>query len=224
MDDSCSVVREGNWLLASFSRPQEVQSWAVWGGGRRRARTVAWYQVEAEDLKPPVDPKEFLGQKLLERSIPEAVGLLTSADLDSHVDVKKSSGELSVHTIATVGLRNAVRVGDPPSVVSPVGTINLLCHLSFPLTEEAHLEALAMAVEARTTALLEAEIPSPETGLWATGTGTDCIVVAAPLNEGNDSRVVRYVGKHTEPGHLLGLAVLEAVREGIRRWKERTFL
>lgn len=224
MPGFCSVARSGNWLLVRFTSPQEVLSWAVWGGGRGRSRTVAWYQVTAEDLKPPVDPQQFLREKLQERSLLEAVGLLTSADLEAYTDVEKSLGELSVHTIATVGLRNALRAGDPARALSPVGTINLLVHVSQPLSEEASVEALAVAVEARTAALLKAQIPSTETGLPATGTGTDCVVVASPLEAGareTSSPVLRYAGKHTEVGSLIGAAVLEAVQRGIELWKAR---
>lgn len=191
-------------------------SWAVQGGGRRRADTVAWYRVQAQDLAPPVDPRQFLRQKLLERSIPDAVGLLTSANLDSHADMEKVCEGLRVRALATVGLSNALRVGDPLRPAVPVGTINLLCHISSPLSEEAHLEALSVAVEARSLAVLEASIPSHQTGLPATGTGTDCVVVAAPESS---SEVIRYAGKHTQAGHLIGEVVLETMRQGIRLWR-----
>lgn len=224
MPSFCSVARSGNWLLVQFTSLQEVLSWAIWGGGRGRTRTVAWYQVSSEDLKPPVEPQEFLREKLRERSLLGAVGLLTSADLDAYTEAEKSFGELSVRSIATVGLRNALRAGDPARALSPVGTINLLVHISEPLSEEARVEALAVAVEARTAALLKAQIPSLETGLPATGTGTDCVVVASPLEVSareTSSRVHRYAGKHTEVGSLIGAAVLEAVQRGIGLWKAR---
>lgn len=129
-------------------------------------------------------------------------------------------GNLRARCVATVGLRNALRVGDPSQVMQKVGTINLLCHLSIPLTEEAHLEALSIAVEARSAAVLEAAIPSLQSGLPSTGTGTDCVVMAAPSVEsqspGLASGVLRYAGKHTEAGSLIGKVVFDAVRQGIK--------
>lgn len=210
------VIRRENWLAVRFPAPQVMLSWAIHGGGRRKAEAVVWYQVKAKDLEPPVDPPQFLHEKLLQIGMPDSVGLLTSADLDRYVDVERSYGGVSARVIATVGLSNALRVGDPPAASKPVGTINLLCHLSAPLSEEAHLEALSIAVEARSTAVLDASIPSTQTQFPATGTGTDCVVMAAPWIE---ESIIRYAGKHTEVGHLIGEVVLEAMRLGIQTWR-----
>lgn len=209
------IQRKGRWLVVRFPEPHVVVSWAVVRGGKTEADTIAWYRVTKEELKPPVDPKEFLKMRLGEASLPQAVGLLTSADLDLYADVEKSEEDHTVRSLATVGVANALRVGDPPRLAELVGTINLLCRVSCPLSEEAFLEALSLAVEARTTALLESGIPSVETGKPATGTGTDCIAIAAPPS----GEVANYVGKHTLLGHLIGASVLEAVRSGVGRRK-----
>lgn len=209
-----SVTRQGNWLIVHFPRPQAILSWAVVGGGKTRGQTVAWYQVTDKDLKPPVNPQQFLKEKLDQVLIPDAVGLLTSWDLDLYVDVVKSLDEYSARCIATVGLGNALRVSDPSSVWNHFGTINLLCQISAPLSEEALIESLAIAAEARTAAVLEANLPSTRTGLPSTGTGTDCIVIAAPESKMG----IQYAGKHTALGHLIGSVVLEATRSGIDLW------
>ena len=197
--------------MARFSEPHRVWSWAVVRGGKTQTDTVAWFRVTEAELKPPVDPKKFLKERLREKSIPQAVGLLTSADLDGYADYAVAREGITVHSIATVGLHNALRVGDLPGAVEPAGTINLLCKISRPLSEAAFLEALSIATEARTAALLETGIPSVETGESAAGTGTDCIVIAAPVRgEG-----LPYVGKHTLAGHLIGTSVLKAMRSGL---------
>jgi len=214
--DQASVIRQGNWLIVHFPRPQVILSWAVIGGGKTRGQTVAWYQVTDKDLKPPVNPRQFLKEKLAQALIPDAVGLLTSWDLDLYVDVVKSLDEYSARCIATVGLGNALRVSDPPSVWNHIGTINLLCQISAPLSEEALIESLAIAQEARTTAVLEANVPSTRTGLPSTGTGTDCIVIAAPESKMG----IQYAGKHTAIGHLIGSVVLEAIRSGVDHWRQ----
>lgn len=204
------VERQGRWLLARFPEPHVVLSWAVVRGGKTQTDTVAWYRVTKEELKPPVDPKEFLKMRLVEASIPQAVGLLTSADLDSYGDDERSEEGITVRSLATVGVANALRVGDLPRLAEPVGTINLLCQISRPLSKEAFLEALSLAAEARTAVLLESGILSVETGKPATGTGTDCIVIAAPQR----GEALPYVGKHTLAGHLIGTSVMGAVRSG----------
>jgi len=199
--------------VVRFPEPHLIVSWALVRGGKTQTDIIAWYRVTKEELKPPVDPKEFLKKRLAEASIPNAVGLLTSADLDLYSDIEKLGEEVSVRSIATVGLANALRVGDLPRVAEPVGTVNLLCQVSRPLSKEAFLEALSIATEARTTALLESEVLSTESGMPASGTGTDCIVIAAPRS----GEKLSYAGKHTLLGHLIGASVLEAVRSGINK-------
>lgn len=205
------VERQGRWLIIRFPEPHIVLSWAVVRGGKTQTDTLAWYRVTKEELKPPVDPREFLKARLAEASIPNAVGLLTSADLDSYADIEKAGEGITVRSLLTVGLANALRVGDLPRIAEPVGTINLLCQISRPLSEEAFLEVLSIAAEARTTALLESGILSTESRKPATGTGTDCIVIAAPPA----GKTLCYAGKHTLLGHLIGASVLEAVHSGI---------
>jgi adenosylcobinamide amidohydrolase len=115
--------------------------------------------------------------------------------------------------VATVGLGNALRVGDP-ALPAASGTINLLCRLSVPLSPTAALEALTIAAEARTVAVREAALPSRRSGRFASGTGTDCIVLAAPVGPAGAA----YAGKHTAIGQVIGAAVGDAVARGIEDW------
>ena len=202
-------------LIARFKQPQRMLSWAIHGGGRAEGDTVVWQRVTAEDLRPGIDPREFLRRKLEEESLVHAVGLLTSADISRFAEAEASYENLWAHAVVTAGVSNALRAGDPPGQGSDPGTINLLCAFSAPLSFEAHLEALAIAIEARTAAVLEAQIPSIQTSLPATGTGTDCAVMAAP-RPSEASQSVIYAGKHTAAGHLIGKAVFEAVRRALK--------
>jgi adenosylcobinamide amidohydrolase len=210
------VTQQGNWLVVRFSAPQRTVSWAIVGGGLRRAQTVAWLRVFETELRPPVNAQRFLRSRLRAAGIPDAVGLLTSRDLASNVDTTRRFGDWSARCIATVGLGNALRAGDLPGPAGKIGTINLLCQVSAPLSLEALLEGLALAAEARALAVREAALPSQLSGEPASGTGTDCIVLAAP--EGKEP--TRYVGKHTVVGHLIGAVVYEATHRGAEQWKE----
>jgi adenosylcobinamide amidohydrolase len=198
------------WLIARFAAEHTTASWAIVGGGLGAARTVAWLQIGDAELAPGVDPAALLRARLAAAGISGAVGLLTSCRVDRHADLTARHGELAARCIATVGLGNALRAGDPPGP-GRVGTINLLCRVNAPLSSEAQLEALALAAEARTLAVCEAGVASTRTGLPASGTGTDCIVIAAPRTAG----AAVYAGKHTAIGHVIGAAVLEATRRGI---------
>jgi adenosylcobinamide amidohydrolase len=101
------------------------------------------------------------------------------------------------------------------NTISP-GTINILLQTSFPLSECASLEALSLVAEARTLAVLQGHVPSGVGNAIATGTGTDCIVVASPLTSSNELEVA-FAGKHTEIGHLIGSCVYEAVSHRVRQ-------
>jgi adenosylcobinamide amidohydrolase len=206
------LEQHGRWLVARFATAQRMLSWAIVGGGHHRTRHVAWLQVRDGDLSPPLDARGFLHRRLDERGLGDAIGLMTSASVTAYTDQRVQWGGVSARCIATVGIGNALRAGDPPGAAR-IGTINLLCALDQPLGEDAQLEALALAAEARALAVREADIPSTRSGKPASGTGTDCIVIAAPDRDGG----ARYAGKHTAIGHVLGAAVYGAVAQGLTK-------
>jgi len=215
------VVRCDRLLVVHLGSPHRVLSWAVSGGGLGSAETVAWLQVTDDELRPPVDPGRLLDERLARAELPGAVGLMTSATLDGYTESVCDAEGARVRCVATVGLDNALRAGDPPGPWSGdaphAGTINVLCQLSFAVHDHALVETLALVAEARTLAVLEEGVRSRRSGSPATGTGTDCIVVAAP----SGTPRARWAGKHTLLGHLVGTAVDDAVRAGVRGWIER---
>ncbi|MEL6433277.1 MAG: adenosylcobinamide amidohydrolase, partial [Pseudomonadota bacterium] len=90
------------------------------------------------------------------------------------------------------------------------GTINVALRLSSGLTQSGLLEAMSIVVQARTAAVMEAALHI-DTGI-ATGTGTDCVAVAAPKG------VECFAGLHTEIGEAIGRAVYNAVHDGAKQW------
>jgi adenosylcobinamide amidohydrolase len=209
-------VGRGRALIVALDGPHEVLSWAIVNGGRRRADCVIWREVRLAELGPQIDARALMTETLAALNVPAAVGLLTARDVRRYEDATAERAGVSARCIATVGLGNALAAGDPPAPAAP-GTINLLCRVSVPLSEEALIEACALAAEARTAALLAANVRSTVSERLASGTGTDCIVVAAPLA---NARGLEFAGKHTGCGSAIGAAVYEAVSRGVRRWLE----
>jgi adenosylcobinamide amidohydrolase len=201
-------------LTVSLGSAHRTLSWALVGGGFARASAVAWRHVSDAELGPDVDATQLLGRALADAGLVDAVGLLTARDLSTFECVTRQAGDLTARAVATVGLSNALSVGDPPSHAA-VGTINLLVQVTTPLADVALVELLGLATEARTAAVLEARVPSRVSSRLATGTGTDCIVVAAP-DAGGQGAV--YAGKHTALGALAGAVVREAIARGVQRW------
>ncbi len=210
------------WLVAELGSPHDVASWAIVRGGLCTARRVAWLHVDDVDLDVKTDPVELLQRRLQDAGLHDAVGLLTACTLAHHQHLRRvvegpGAGPVGVDAVATVGLHNRLAVGDPPTPAA-VGTINLLARIDRPVSPTALLEAMSIAVEARTAAVLGLGLPSPVSGAPSTGTGTDCVVVAAPTT---GPPPLAYAGKHTALGAALGQAVFDAVSEGGRRWVAR---
>ncbi len=121
---------------------------------------------------------------------------------------------MTAFCLATVGLSNAERIGTRMDRSGKDwGTINVALHLDLPLSEAALLELMSITTQARTAAVMEARLDLP-TGR-ATGTGTDCIAVAAPAGD------TAFAGLHTPQGEAAGRAVHAAVRRGAQVWMEK---
>jgi adenosylcobinamide amidohydrolase len=212
------VELDGRLLIARFSQAQRVLSWAPHHGGLRETRAVVWRHATNAELPVEVDAHALLRDALAVAGLEGAVGMLTGRDLSTFDDVTLREGALWARCVATVGLANALAVGDPPGPLSGPGTINLLIAVSCPLSDEALVELSSLASEARTAAVLERAFPSRRSGKPSTGTGTDCIVAAAPVGESPETYLERYAGKHTLLGALAGGAVREACARGVARW------
>ncbi|WP_010515758.1 adenosylcobinamide amidohydrolase [Leptospira licerasiae] len=205
------------WLELGLSKPHSSLSWAVVGGGYLTTNKAYWLKVSNSELSPEIIPEKFYRDRLVEKGETEEVlGFMTSASLLNYSVSEKSVEGLHVRSIATVGLGNSVRVGNLPKHKNKIGTINLLIQTSEALTFSASIEAIAIASEARTLAVLESEVETQTEKKYATGTGTDCIGIISPLGTNG----IDYVGKHTAFGYLIGAASLEATRLGILKWKK----
>jgi adenosylcobinamide amidohydrolase len=192
-------------------------SWAIIGGGLQKTNEVIWLQVRNADLPEGVCPKELIRAQFLDEDLnSKKLILLTSAYLDFHQEARITLGDIEVQAIATTGLGNALRAGDPVKSYHPDRTINLACRINKRLSDSALIEALAIMTEAKTAAIMEGKVLSRESGLAATGTGTDCQAVLCP----DFGPVEDYAGKHTAIGSAIGQACFEVIRRGIEVWNE----
>lgn len=206
-------------VVMTADGPHVCVSHAPFGGALCTARTVAIHETRNDELTLDVDPIALLAARMAAVD-PRGVGMWTSRRVASAVVIASRAPGEAVQAVAlvTAGLSNAVRVGDTPGPLAGWGTINIACHVSVPLTPVALIEALAVAVEARTTAVLEARVRSRRSDTVASGTGTDCIAMLAP--EGAQGlEAAPYAGKHTAIGHVVGDAVLRATEAAIAQWK-----
>jgi hypothetical protein len=134
--------------------PHGCVSHAPFGGALRAARTIAIHETRNDELTLEVDAIALLASRMAAID-PRGVGMWTSRRVTSaRVIEAEAEAEPDVRAVAlvTAGLSNAVRVGDTPGPLAGWGTINIACHVSVPLATTALLEAMAVAVEARTAA------------------------------------------------------------------------
>lgn len=200
------------FLTVRFPARQRTLGWTLLQPGFAEVDTVVWVEVRNADLGPEVDPGAFLKRRLAERHLGDALAFMTSRDIRRHHLDRAEVEDVVATCLTTVGLANGERVGVRRPAPARVGTINTLVHLSSPLTEGAFIEALSIVAQARTVAVLETR---PAAGGPAiSGTGTDCIVVAAP-----SGGVMRgAAGLHTAVGEAIGAAVYRATKAGAVEW------
>ena len=205
------------FVVVELDAPHRCTSWAPHGGGVVTASRVVWCGVQSADLPLGVSPEGVLRGKLERAGLDDSVAMMTSRDLAHVHRADAEEAGVKATAIVTAGYGNALRVGDPTRPVSPVGTINVLVVLDRPLDDMGRLEAMSLAVEARTLAAHDANHPSIVSGERATGTGTDCVIVATPL-AAPGATAATYAGKHTAVGAAVGRAAWQACHDATTTW------
>jgi adenosylcobinamide amidohydrolase len=203
-------------MIVRFDDPFRTLGWAPFGGGYRRVSVVANHQVQEFDCAAAEAPREYLRRLLRDLEIDPrtAVAMMTGANIRRACYSSARRGPLMVGAWCTAGCSNALRVGDRATFTEArPGTINLLVALNEPLEDAALAEAIQIATEARVLAVQGANVISTRSGQPATGTGTDCIVVAAPIS----GQQHRYCGKHTLAGELIGRTALASCTRALAK-------
>jgi adenosylcobinamide amidohydrolase len=200
------------FLTARFALPQRTLGWSLLHPGFSMVTDIVWVEVRNKDLGPSIDPYAFLKARVAESGHANALAFMTSRDIRRYQFCKRRAEGVEAACLTTVGLSNGERVGSRKAHGPHVGTINTLVHVSVPLTDGAMVEALSIAAQARTAAVIESRrVPA---GTAITGTGTDCIVVASPCRD----EPVAFAGLHTAIGEAIGGAVYDATRKGAEQW------
>ncbi|MEM1448080.1 MAG: bifunctional adenosylcobinamide kinase/adenosylcobinamide-phosphate guanylyltransferase [Planctomycetota bacterium] len=200
----------------------DALGWTILGGGPARVERVEWHRASSSDLPEGLDPERWLEAKIhgAGRSTDAVAAFLTSRRVSALSRCTIDTALGPVDALATVGLGNALRVGDPPAD-GAIGTINVAVRLPVPARPEALVESLAIGQEAKALAVLESGVTSTLSHEPASGTGTDCAISLAPAPDASHSPPpLRYAGKHTQIGAAIGRATRSAVERGIAAWAE----
>ncbi|MBE1555748.1 adenosylcobinamide amidohydrolase [Sporosarcina limicola] len=148
----------------------------------------------------------------------DTVGMMTAVATE-HVEIGEYNGEFGTVLIAvTAGIGNAVDVSEALTRdrEQRIGTINTWVIVNGELPDEAFIQAMITATEAKTKALQTEEVKDPLTGTIATGTSTDSLLVAAT----QQGEHLPYAGPITPLGKLIGHGVYDCTVRAIREYKK----
>lgn len=200
-------------LTVRFESEQRILGWSLTKPGFATTRDVVWLEVRDADLGPHVDPLDFVRTKLSAQELDDAAAFMTAREIARHHIAQSRIGSAIVTCVTTVGLTNGEKIGERRGSHDCVaGTINMLVHVSHALSSGAFVESISIATQARTAAIMETN--KLREGPAITGTGTDCIIVAAPVTGSAET----CAGLHTELGEAIGAAVYDATFAGAVEW------
>ncbi|PLR86316.1 ABC transporter ATP-binding protein [Bacillus canaveralius] len=150
----------------------------------------------------------------------ETVGMMTAVNLaDAAYRLFKDDG-LSVFIVVTAGAGNAIDASQSErhsyEIVQP-GTINIWVFINGTLSEEAFIQALMTATEAKVKGLQNEQVYDRLTGTLATGSSTDSIMIAASQR----GKLQEFGGTITPLGKLVGKGVYECTVEALQKYQGR---
>ena len=147
----------------------------------------------------------------------EYVAMMTAVAAKNVIVREFSSSVGSIVVAVTAGVGNAVDVSKAyeRQELPHIGTINTWVFVNGILTDEAFMQAMITATEAKTKALAEENIMDEISNTIATGTSTDSVLVAATQKE----PFFEYAGTVTGIGKLIGRGVFETTRLALQDYK-----
>ncbi|WP_016837279.1 MULTISPECIES: adenosylcobinamide amidohydrolase [Ureibacillus] len=215
---SLSNIQKGEDYIAFIAEfPLKVLSSAVHNAG------LGWYatfinrtvpqEYDIENVKT-----EFL-QYIIEKgfSPTNTVGMMTAVDTKKAVMKEYLAPFGSLIVIVTAGIGGAIDVSHAyeRTAYQTIGTINTWVIINGKLSEEAFVQGMMTATEAKSKALQTEKVMDKLSNTIATGTPTDSLLVAAT----QQGEFMQYAGPLTEVGKMIGKGVYEATVEAIQIYK-----
>ena len=213
-------------IVLVFSGRRKVLSTSLYNGGYHEDFEAVFNRDMTQGSGMPCEsfaPTYVESMKIVAERLglaPELTsGMGTAAHMENASIVSRSYKELTVTAIVTGGVEtNGGRVGDPASYYKMAekkcGTINIILVIDADLPPGILARALVTCTEAKTAALQELMAPSRYSTGLATGSGTDQTIVIA---NSESPLFFEGAGKHSKLGELIGLAVMAAVKEALKK-------
>jgi iron complex transport system ATP-binding protein len=160
---------------------------------------------------------DFLKAKGFEPA--ETVGMMTAVFLEDASYQWYRKDDFSIFVVVTAGVSNAVDASksEMHSFENIPGTINTWIFVNGELTEEAFIQGIMTATEAKCKVMADQKVIDKVTGTIATGTSTDSILIAAT----QQGKSLEFAGTITPLGKLIGKAVYECTTRAIQKSRKR---
>jgi iron complex transport system ATP-binding protein len=149
----------------------------------------------------------------------ETVGMMTAVFLEDAAYQWYRKNDFSIFVVVTAGVSNAVDASksEMHSFEDIPGTINTWIFVNGELTEEAFIQSIMTATEAKGKVMEDQKVPDKVTGTIATGTSTDSILIAAT----QQGKYLEFAGTITPLGKLIGKAVYDCTTRAIQKSRKR---
>jgi adenosylcobinamide hydrolase len=208
-DKSFICRKSGKTLVVSLALPRPVLSWAAYNGGFRP--NASHVIIHAVDSIPVQSARQAASRLDLRGTV---VGMMIRNESDFHI-VTAAEKDLQVSAIAVADCSMMASVGDHPA--HPIKTeqhfhltsFNLILVANYRFTQEAMLEAISIATEAKGRAIRELGLHT-QSGELATGGSADCVAVVSGLE-----RRYKHCCKEDAWGMLIGRTSLECMRRAL---------
>ena len=203
-----------------FRAENQLKTWssAVINAGSGWYRNFVNRRVDASYHCDNVqeEMKEYLAAEGLSEA--DTVGMMTAVRTTDAVIKEYKTPLGNIVVMVTAGVGNAVDVSRAHEVemFPSVGTINTWIVINGELAEEAFIQSVITATEAKTKAMAHEQITDARTGTLATGTSTDSVLIAATQKGAH----IEYAGPITEIGKKIGQGVFECTVEAIQIYKK----
>ncbi|WP_144549932.1 heme ABC transporter ATP-binding protein [Bacillus sp. X1(2014)] len=207
------------WIELTSSMPLRTMSSGVIGSGTGWHQTFVNRHVN-KDYRCNDHRSEmalFLKSKGFEPS--ETVGMMTAVILEDVVYKRYTDTGFSIFAVVTAGVGNAIDASKSElhSFEMIPGTINTWIFVEGELTEEAFIQSIMTATEAKVKALNDLMVMDEVSGTFATGTSTDSILIAATQT----GDTLEFAGTITPLGKLISKAVYQCTTEAIQKSSKR---
>lgn len=214
------LKKTDRYIHLAFNNPLRTISNGVLGEGLQWCKNFCNFNVRKDynGSYPKGDIISWLRQE--EISEYDTVGMMTAVNLKDMSIVQAEYEGVKILAVITAGVGNAVDITEKAVVDASfqIGTVNIMVFIDAHLTDGALVNAVQSATEAKTKAFIDLHIKDAVTGTFATGTSTDCILIAATQR----GEPTPYAGSGTVIGKGIGLTVYKTLMEALRNYEKRS--